>query len=64
MTISPAGRRDERAGTSYVVYTRTFAAPIDDVWAAATEPDRLVLWIGTWEGDPDWRGRLPDDRRG
>ena len=32
--------------------TRTFHAPIDDVWAAITEPERLARWLGTWSGDP------------
>ncbi len=35
-----------------LVFTRTFAAPIDDVWAACTEPARKERWIGTWTGDP------------
>lgn len=35
-----------------LVFTRTFAAPIADVWAACTEPDRMQRWIGTWTGDP------------
>ncbi|MDQ4052855.1 MAG: polyketide cyclase, partial [Actinomycetota bacterium] len=50
--ITPAatGRREERGGAGYVVYTRTFRAPIDDVWAAVTEPARLERWIGTWTG--------------
>lgn len=51
-TPRPTGRRDERDGTTYVVFERTFAAPIADVWAAVTEPERLVRWIGTWTGDP------------
>jgi uncharacterized protein YndB with AHSA1/START domain len=51
-TPSPTGRRQERDGTSYVVLTRTFRAPIEDVWAAVTEPGRLERWIGTWTGDP------------
>lgn len=51
-TVSPTGRREDRGGTSYVAYTRTFAAPIEDVWAAVTEPGRLERWIGTWSGDP------------
>ena len=51
-TASPTGRRGDRDGTAYVVFERTFDAPIDDVWAAVTEPDRLVRWIGTWAGDP------------
>jgi uncharacterized protein YndB with AHSA1/START domain len=47
------GRRETRDRTDFVVFTRTFRAPIDDVWAAVTESDRLARWIGTWEGDPD-----------
>lgn len=47
----PSGRRDAR-DPRWVVFTRHFAAPIDDVWAAVTEPGRLAGWIGTWSGDP------------
>jgi len=28
------------------------SAPVAQVWAAVTEPDRLGRWIGTWAGDP------------
>ncbi|RNL61257.1 SRPBCC family protein [Nocardioides marmoriginsengisoli] len=52
MTPTPTGRRLDRDGRTYVEFTRTFRAPIDDVWAAVTEPDRLARWIGTWTGDP------------
>ena len=54
MTSNPSmtGRREERAGATYLVLERTFRAPVEDVWAAVTEPERLVRWIGTWEGDP------------
>jgi len=52
MTTDPTGRRELRDGTSYLTYTRTFTAPIADVWAAVTEPERLERWIGTWSGDP------------
>ncbi len=48
----PAGRREDRHGTATVVIERTFHAPATDVWAAVTEPERLVRWIGTWSGDP------------
>jgi len=48
----PVGRREERNGAPSVVIERTFRAPAADVWAAVTEPDRLVRWIGTWSGDP------------
>jgi uncharacterized protein YndB with AHSA1/START domain len=48
----PTGRRQTRDGQEVVAYTRRFSAPVEDVWAAVTEPDRLERWIGTWEGDP------------
>ena len=48
----PTGRRDERGGHDRVVFRRTLQAPVTDVWAAVTEPDRLVRWVGTWDGDP------------
>lgn len=52
MTTRPTGRHDDRDGTPYLVFARTFTAPVDDVWAAVTEPGRLERWIGTWAGDP------------
>ncbi|UMG91664.1 SRPBCC domain-containing protein [Nocardioides sp. TF02-7] len=48
----PGGRREVRDGREWVVLTRTFHAPVEDVWAAVTEPDRLARWFATWEGDP------------
>ncbi|HEX6148904.1 SRPBCC family protein [Nocardioides sp.] len=51
-TPIPTGRREERSGTQFIVMERRFEAPIDAVWAAITEPDRLSRWIGTWTGDP------------
>jgi uncharacterized protein YndB with AHSA1/START domain len=56
MTTTPTpaatGHKEVHEGRDYVVFTRTFRAPIADVWAAVTESDRLGRWIGTWEGDP------------
>ena len=52
MTPTPTGRVVERDGEYVVVQTREFRAPIEDVWAAVTEPERLARWIGTWTGDP------------
>ena len=47
-----AGARSATAPPA-VVIERTFRAPVRDVWAAVTEPERLVRrWIGTWSGDP------------
>jgi uncharacterized protein YndB with AHSA1/START domain len=30
---------------------RTYRAPIDDVWASVTEPERTARWFGRWEGE-------------
>ena len=49
---TPTGRVEVRDGQHVLVLTREFRAPIEDVWAAITEPDRLARWIGTWTGDP------------
>ncbi len=51
-TTTPLGRRETRDGAGHLVFHRTFAAPLDDVWAACTEPARMQRWIGTWTGDP------------
>ncbi|RLV57399.1 SRPBCC family protein [Aeromicrobium phragmitis] len=52
MTATPTGRHERRGTTDALVWERTFRAPIDDVWAAVTESERLERWIGTWTGDP------------
>ncbi len=55
MTTTPTqatGHKEMRAGLPHVAFTRTFRAPIEDVWAAVTESDRLARWIGSWSGDP------------
>lgn len=46
--MNPTARLD---GTT-LTFTRTFQAPIDDVWAALTESERSGRWYGTWTGDP------------
>jgi uncharacterized protein YndB with AHSA1/START domain len=35
-----------------LVITRTFEAPIEDVWASITESERTSRWYGTWTGTP------------
>jgi len=47
------GTIEIRDGRHTLVQTRTFSAPIEDVWAAVTEPERLARWIGSWTGDPE-----------
>ena len=41
----------EDDGRQRVEFRRTWAEPIEDVWAALTEPDRLARWIGVYEGE-------------
>ena len=47
MTGTPTGRL---TGLDLSL-TRTFRAPVEDVWASVTEPDRTARWYGRWEGD-------------
>ena len=42
--MSPEGRQ--------LIIERIFRAPIEDVWASLTEPDRVARWYGIIEGDP------------
>ena len=51
-TPTATGRKEVREDGTYLVLTRTFRAPVEHVWAAVTEPDRLARWIGRWDGDP------------
>jgi uncharacterized protein YndB with AHSA1/START domain len=51
-------RQDERLGQVTEVpdgvrlqFRRSWPDPIEDVWAALTEPDRTARWIGTYEGE-------------
>ena len=52
MTANATGHYETRDGQDLIVLTRTFRAPISDVWAAVTESDRLSRWFGTWSGEP------------
>ena len=52
MSTTPTGfltRRDDR---DLLTWERTSERPIDEVWNAVTDSDRLSRWIGTWTGDP------------
>jgi uncharacterized protein YndB with AHSA1/START domain len=52
MSPTPTGRIDHDGGRRTLRLTRSFRAPIEDVWAAVAEPERLERWIGTYTGDP------------
>jgi uncharacterized protein YndB with AHSA1/START domain len=49
MTPQPTGRLDPGG---HLVLTRTFRAPVEEVWAAVTDSARLARWYGAWSGDP------------
>ncbi|WP_406208637.1 MULTISPECIES: SRPBCC family protein [unclassified Streptomyces] len=34
-----------------LILTRTYRAPVDDVWASVTEPERTARWFGPWRGE-------------
>jgi uncharacterized protein YndB with AHSA1/START domain len=41
----------EDDGRQRLELRRSWPDPIEDVWAALTEPDRLARWIGVYEGE-------------
>jgi uncharacterized protein YndB with AHSA1/START domain len=47
MTPDPTGRLLGRD----LVLTRSFEAPIEDVWASITESERTARWFASWTGD-------------
>jgi len=52
MTIQPTGRVFHTGGKRDLILTRTYRAPIGDVWASVTESDRTARWFGAWKGAP------------
>jgi uncharacterized protein YndB with AHSA1/START domain len=51
MSPEPTGRVVQTASGVDLVLTRSFRAPIDDVWKSVTDSDRTARWFGRWEGD-------------
>ncbi len=52
MNATPNGQITLIEGRPHLRLIRTFRAPVEDVWASVTEPQRLERWIGTWTGTP------------
>jgi uncharacterized protein YndB with AHSA1/START domain len=52
MTPTPTGRLFGTPDGRDLVLTRTFPAPIRDVWASITESERTARWFASWRGDP------------
>ncbi|MGW1997907.1 SRPBCC family protein [Embleya sp. NPDC001921] len=50
-TPEPTGRLLPVGDGFDLVVTRTFQAPVEDVWASVTDPERTARWYGRWEGD-------------
>ncbi|WP_067708583.1 SRPBCC family protein [Nocardia yamanashiensis] len=51
MTPTPTGRLLGAEQGRDLVLTRTYRAPIEDVWASVTESERTARWFGPWTGD-------------
>lgn len=51
MSPTPTGRLVRTPDGRDLVLPRTFRAPIEDVWASLTEPERTARWFGPWTGD-------------
>jgi len=52
MIPTPSGRLVRTPAGRDLVLTRTFRAPIEDVWASITESERTGRWFGSWTGEP------------
>lgn len=52
MTPPPTGRLLTTEAGRDLVLTRSFRAPIEDVWASLTEPERTSRWFASWTGEP------------
>jgi uncharacterized protein YndB with AHSA1/START domain len=48
---APTGRLVPTPAGRDLVLVRSFSAPIADVWASLTEPERTALWFGGWSGE-------------
>jgi len=41
-----------------LILTRSFKAPIEDVWESVTKSERTERWYGKWEGDGKQGGKI------
>ncbi len=42
---------EQPGGARQLQFRRSWPDPIEDVWAALTEPERLARWIGRYDGE-------------
>lgn len=52
MTIGALGTVRRDGDEVRLEFTRVLHDPVELVWAALTEPDRVARWLGRWSGDP------------
>ncbi|WP_332644287.1 SRPBCC family protein [Aeromicrobium sp.] len=52
MSPAPTGSVNRTPDGFDLVVPRTIRAPLEDVWASVTEPDRTARWFGSWRGEP------------
>jgi uncharacterized protein YndB with AHSA1/START domain len=48
---------EDPGGARRLVFRRWWPDPIEDVWSALTEPERLARWIGSYDGSRGVGGR-------
>ncbi|WP_106400661.1 SRPBCC family protein [Actinocorallia populi] len=48
--MNPTGKLITTGEGRDLVLVRTYRAPVEDVWASVTEPERTARWFGPWEG--------------
>ncbi|WP_328367903.1 SRPBCC family protein [Streptomyces sp. NBC_00445] len=51
MTPEPTGRLVRTSAGFDLILTRSYRAPVDDVWASVTESERTARWFGPWRGE-------------
>ncbi|MEV6172090.1 SRPBCC family protein [Streptomyces sp. NPDC051954] len=51
MTPEPTGQLVPTPAGFDLIITRTYRAPVDDVWASVTESERTARWFGPWRGE-------------
>ncbi|MET0460307.1 MAG: SRPBCC family protein [Ilumatobacteraceae bacterium] len=49
---TPTGRVEPTDAGRDLILTRTFRAPIEDVWASVSESERTARWFASWTGTP------------
>lgn len=49
---TPPGRVLRDAHGTRLEFIRTYDAPVEEVWSALTERERVAGWLGEWTGDP------------